>query len=129
MYGYTELRVSAIWAVLVAALLLCWRSVTLWRLRSRFGVGAVAVVLLAWAGLNLVNPDASIAERNLTRPKTIVALDEEYLLSLSADAAPVLLGYFGNRDALRPYLDRVATPPSLPGWRWSRAQAYALSRR
>ena len=129
MYGYTELRVYATWIVLVAALLLCWRAVTLWWLRERFGVGAVAAVLVAWAGLNALNPDALVAEANLARPASIVELDERYLLDLSADAAPVVLAHFGSEagSAMDEYLARVTAPRGLAGWRWSRARARQLA--
>lgn len=132
MYGYTELRVYASFAVLVSGLLLGWRAVTLWTLKTHFGVGAGAAVLLALAGLDLLDPDAYIAERSLTRPKTIVELDEAYLMSLSADAAPVVAPYFvshGKPEKAVEYLERVTRPTGFAGWRWSRARAAALTRR
>lgn len=130
MYGYTELRVYATWAVLVAAVLLCWRGVTLWGWRSHFGVGAAVAVLASWAALNLFNPDAYIAEQNLARPQEIVSLDEPYLFGLSADAAPAVLAHIADGDLgpdERAFVERVSSPSGLAGWRWSRARARSIA--
>lgn len=124
MYGFTEQRLVATWLVLLAAALLAARAVTLWAGAQRFGFAALAVGVAFCAALNLLNPDATIARANLERPKGVVQLDEAHLLSLSADAAPLVLEHFerqGRHDEAAAYRQRVAQAPGFTAWRWARA--------
>ena len=81
----------------------------------------------ALLGLAAINPDAWIAEHNLDRYETTGRLDESYLLSLSADAVPVLVEPAGCRRRLprrpvrRRRLARVEPGPG-PGERRPRGQ-------
>jgi hypothetical protein len=88
-FGLTELRFYTTafmgWLVLV----LGWFAATVLRgRRERFGMGALAAGWLVLAGLNLVSPDAVIAEVNLGRAARGRPLDVAYAVTLSADALP-----------------------------------------
>jgi hypothetical protein len=86
-YGYTRLRLFvhavlvglALVLSLVVAAGVVWRAT--WLPRACLVVAAVTLL-----GLNLANPDALIAERAVHSGR----IDEYYLSSLSADAAPAL---------------------------------------
>lgn len=126
MYGFTEQRVVATWLVLLAGALLATRAVTLWVGAQRYGIASLAVSLAFCAGLNLLNPDQYVARQNLARPQGIVGLDLSYLTSLSADAAPEVLGALeaaGRLDEARSYRWRVRQPASFASWRWARSTA------
>jgi hypothetical protein len=89
-YGATVLRVFVLAFLSATGLLLAYRAVSLWWKPQRFGGGALALSLLSAIALNVVNPDAFIAEHNLGRPTTVVVLDSWYLAQLSADAVPAV---------------------------------------
>ncbi len=89
-YGFTELRVfSHVFAFALAGMLL-WRGVTLWRLKETFATGALAGLIAFILALDVLNPDAFIAAKNLERHARTGQLDVLYLASLSSDAAPTL---------------------------------------
>ncbi len=88
-FGLTEQRFYTTafmgWLVLVFG----WFAATVLRgRRERFGMGALAAGWLVLAALNLVNPDAVIAEVNLARAARGRPLDVAYAARLSADALP-----------------------------------------
>jgi hypothetical protein len=88
-FGLTELRFYTTafmgWLVLVFG----WFVATVLRgRRERFGTGALAAGWLVLTALNLVNPDAVIAEVNLGRAARGRPLDVAYAATLSADALP-----------------------------------------
>jgi hypothetical protein len=88
-FGLTELRFYTTafmgWLVLVFG----WFVATVLRGRpERFGAGALAAGWLVLVALNLVNPDAVIAEVNLGRAARGRPLDVAYAATLSADALP-----------------------------------------
>jgi hypothetical protein len=90
-YGLTELRFYTTafmgWLVLVFG----WFVATVLRgRRERFGTGALLAGWLVLAGLNLANPDATIAGVNLDRAARGRPFDGAYAAGLSADALPVL---------------------------------------
>lgn len=90
-YGFTRARffvhVAIVWlAVVLLAVIAAgvrWDS----RWLPRAVVGASAVILLA---VNLMNPDAFIARKNLDRYQATGKIDTVYLSTLSLDAVPVL---------------------------------------
>jgi Domain of unknown function (DUF4173) len=91
-FGLTELRLYPTAFMAWLAIVFVWFGATVLRQRSRqFMFGAFAAGFVALAGLNLLNPDAFIARVNLDRPPTARPVDLDYLLSLSADAVPVLV--------------------------------------
>jgi hypothetical protein len=90
-YGLTEQR-------LYAAAVLCWLGfAAVWLgltvLRDRrpaYAPGIVAAAFVMIFALNVINPDAMIVKHQLSRKEAGKSWDLKYLLSLSADAAPVL---------------------------------------
>jgi hypothetical protein len=133
-YGWTELRfvvlVAIVWLgaalALVAGLLAARR--TPWVLHM-LGIGAI----LAIAGMNVVGPQAFVAERNLERaidpslvpPGGRTGLDAAYLDELGDEAVvPIVEAWarLGERDrtalepALRRRAGRLANEPELGGW-------------
>jgi hypothetical protein len=98
VYGYTELRVYTHVFMGALAAVLLWRVVTLWWRPERFAVGAFVGGLGFLVALDLLNPDAFIARRNLAR-----SLEEggdgnvSYLArSLSEDATPELTAHLAR---------------------------------
>lgn len=91
-YGFTTLRLFVdvfegwlgfvVLAIMVAGVARRGR----WLPRVALVSGAVALV-----GLAAVNPDAWVAQRNLDRYEATGRLDLDYLQTLSADAAPVIV--------------------------------------
>ena len=89
-YGYTELRLySHVFMVWLAATFL-WFLITLWLQPHRFALGVFVAALGFLITLNVINPDAFIAEQNLARYQTTGKLDIRYLTRLSDDVVPVL---------------------------------------
>ncbi|MGV3755987.1 MAG: DUF4153 domain-containing protein [Verrucomicrobiota bacterium] len=130
-YGLTEQR-------LYAAAVLCWLGfAALWLgltvLRDRrpyFAPGIVVAAFVMIFLLNIYNPDMRIAEHQLSRKEAGKNWDLDYLLLLSADAAPVLttdLEKFSAEEKNR-ILERVTNrwTKGTEDWRtsnWSRWQA------
>lgn len=92
VYGFTRLRLlvdaTILWLAGMFALVMIagavWKGA--WLPRAALGLTAVAVL-----GLNLVDPDALIAERNIGRLERTGNIDLDYLATLSPDAVPVLV--------------------------------------
>ncbi len=90
-FGLTRLRLLVFvfegWLGLVLAFVLVggllWKG--RWLARTALLTGAATLLVLA-----LANPDARIAERNLSGDPGVTGLDESYLTGLSQDALPVL---------------------------------------
>lgn len=78
------------------------------RLHRHLGSSLVATVVTTLVIVNLINPDARIAEHNLGRAELGESLDAEFLLGLSADAWPILLDHRGLIET-RLALDRPGT--------------------
>lgn len=129
-YGFTELRLLATTAevglggVFVLLLAAGVRMSADWLPRAVVGLSAVVVL-----GLAALNPDAYIADRNVTRYQKTGTIDVAYLSLLSADAVPALLRLPPDLRACA--LDRLA--PTLRAGRdpWydanlSRARARRL---
>ena len=92
-FGLTDARffAAAVMAWIAVTLLLFAGTVLRDRPR-RFASGALVAGLLTVAVLTLVNPDAAVARTNVARAVDAeTAVDTDYLASLSADAAPVLV--------------------------------------
>jgi hypothetical protein len=133
-YGWTELRfvvaVAISWLAaalaIVAGLLLTRR--TAWTLHA---LGILLLVTLC--AVNVVGPQAFVAERNLERaidpslvpPGGRTGLDADYLELLSDEAVPPIVAAFdqltvADRLRLIPFLawrtDELRTSPELQGW-------------
>ena len=89
-------------------------------------VAGLAVVI----GLNALNPDGFIIERNAAIADEERPFDTEYALSLSADSVPALVANFEKvpeadrcavgRELRRRYLD---ADDDWRSWSWSQARA------
>jgi hypothetical protein len=132
-YGLTEQR-------LYAAAVLCWLGfAALWLgltvLRDKrllFAPGIVTAGMALVFGLNCVNPDALIASHQLSRKDAGKNWDLQYLLRLSADAAPVMVGQLDKftKAEQEQILGRMVNRWTVgtEDWRtsnWSRWQAAA----
>ena len=89
-YGFTEIRlyshVFMIWLSIVLMLL----SVHIWKSRTyaEFSFRIFCMVVIFLFGMNMLNPDAFIAKKNLERYQSTGLLDARYLATLSDDALP-----------------------------------------
>ena len=88
VYGLTALRIYPTAFMFWLALVFVWLVLTVLReKRQYFAFGALMAGIVVIFGLNIANPDALIAQVNTSRPK----VDAEFLNTLSADAAPILI--------------------------------------
>jgi hypothetical protein len=90
-FGYTQLRLYTHVFMYALGAVLSWRAVTLWWRPQRFAIGVFLTALGSVLAINLVNPDAFIARRNLALHASTGEFDMEYLSELSADAVPELV--------------------------------------
>jgi len=115
-YGFTVQRLfSHSFIILLGAIfcLLAWK--TLRDLpagqagsgENFFALGVFVALNLFVLGMNMLNPDAFIARRNLERYDATDKLDVRYLGGLSDDAMPELIGALNTNDPeIRSYLGR-----------------------
>ena len=89
-YGFTEIRLYVHVFMGWLAVALVWVIAALWLRWNRFALGGFVAAIGFLTTLNLINPDAFIARRNLARYAATGKLDAAYLGSLSDDALPVL---------------------------------------
>jgi hypothetical protein len=129
-YGYTHLRLFTHVFMGVLGGVLVWRAVTLWWRPKRFALGAFLGALGYLAAMNVLNPDAFIAGKNLERAAAGSDLDALYIrLNLSADAAPVVARHLAaypegpGSYSLKEYLRLHGTTTAPGGW-----PAYHLAR-
>jgi energy-converting hydrogenase Eha subunit C len=135
-YGYTHLRLFTHVFMVVLGGVLVWRAVTLWWRPERFALGAFLGALGYLAAMNLLNPDALIARKNLERAAEGSDVDTLYIrLKLSADAAPVVASYVAAHPEapgtlwLKEYLElhgASSAPGGWPAYHWARARAARL---
>ena len=134
MYGWTELRFVVLVAIAWLAVALAVAAGLLLTRRTRWTLHALGIgVLVALGGMNVVGPQAFVAERNLERaidPSLVpeggrTGLDTDYIVQLGDEAVvPVVAAWTrlgaADRDALAPALewrqDELATAPELQGW-------------
>ena len=97
-FGLTELRFYTTAAMIWIGFTLVWVGFALLRNRRMvFVPGALLAAVIILAGVNLINPDATIARYNLTASTTESALDVAYLSAqLSDDAIPTLIAALPN---------------------------------
>ena len=133
-YGWTELRFLVVVAIGWLAAALAVTGGLLATRRTRWTLHALGIVTLATVlGMNLVGPQAFVAERNLERatdpslvpPGGRSGLDGEYLMSLGDEAIPAVVASYGrlplaDQARLDPFLVQraaeLATDASLQGW-------------
>ena len=135
-YGFTTLRLFVdvfegwlgfvVLAIMVAGALGHGR----WLPRIALVSGAVALI-----GLAVINPEAWVADRNLDRYDATGDLDLDYLQSLSADAAPVIVERLPADVAgcVLQYLPYNSLQPEIlndvRAWNMGRSRAEAAIRR
>ncbi|MBE9563092.1 MAG: DUF4173 domain-containing protein, partial [Proteobacteria bacterium] len=92
VYGFTELRFYTSIFMLWLVVLFIWFGLTVLRgKRTQFTFGAIVSGIIFIALLQIINPDAKIAEFNLTRLQAQQRFDPTYISSLSTDAIPIIL--------------------------------------
>jgi hypothetical protein len=135
-YGYTHLRLYVHVFEAWLAMVFVWTLVTLWIQPRRFAIGAFAAAIGFLVTLNLINPDAMIAEQNLARYASSGSIDVYYLDDLSDDATPTLLRGIdtlesGDRDYLLfklkirfQHMQSDSNWRGLPSLNLARLQAY-----
>jgi hypothetical protein len=107
-FGYTWPRLIPHAAILLtAALLVCGLVAVLSGRTAWLSTAALGLGVLTLVGLNLLDPEAFIAERNIARVERGYELDATELASLSADAAPAIAAALPDLDeSLRPQIER-----------------------
>ncbi len=137
-YGFTEIRLYVHVFMGWLAVALVGMVLALWLRANRYALGGFAVAFGFLATLNLINPDAFIARRNLARYAATGKLDAMYLSSLSDDAAPVLvpaaktlpgaaaLALGAHLRQRREQRERAASQQSWPSFHLSRWRADTL---
>ncbi len=132
-YGLTADRFYATAFMFWIAAVLAWFAATVLRgFRNRFAFGALASGFVMLATLNILNPEALIARSNLARVESGRDLDVEYLLTLSADAAPTLLSGLSSlpepeRCELEAGIRETQWAKRIRDWRsWNLTHARAL---
>jgi hypothetical protein len=106
-FGYTWPRlIPHAGILLTAALLACGLVAILFGRTAWLPTAALSLGLLTVVGLNALDPEAFIAERNIARVRRGYELDTGELASLSADAAPAIAAALPELDP--PIRDQVA---------------------
>ena len=133
-YGWTELRFLVLVAIGWLAVALAVTAVLLVTRRTSWTMHALGILVVATlAAMNIVGPQAYVAERNLERavdpalvpPGGRSGLDGAYMASLGDEAIPAVVASFdrlsaADRAGLGAFLVRrnrqLANDPSLQGW-------------
>lgn len=133
-YGFTEVRFYShafiLWLGVIFAILL-WKIIQDMP-EQKFIFASLILSVISGITLNLINPDAFIAQKNLERYASTGKIDSEYIALLSEDALPALERIFASSDEnlkatlaepLRKERARLLQRPQDDGW-----QAYHLAR-
>jgi hypothetical protein len=97
-YGFTTLRLysHAFIVFLAVVFILFLHKIIQDRGEPEFAFHSFIAVIMSLVGMNLLNPDAFIARRNVERFATSTEMDVDYLASLSDDAVlPETIGLLG----------------------------------
>jgi hypothetical protein len=128
-YGLSEQRLYPTAFMGWLALVFVWFCLTVLRgQRERFAFGAMVAGFLLVAGLFAINPDALIARTNMERARASRIFDASYLLDLSADAVPAMVGGMANlnpadrRKLAQGVLERWSPPRDFDWRSWSLSQ-------
>ena len=122
-YGWTSLRLAGhVFIVWLAILLVIVAVAIVFGGVRWFAFAGIAAALVALLAVNLLNPDAFIAERNLARAGS-AEIDAGYLARLSDDAVPTLVAALPDLPAdARAHLTAelaqraICTQPEEPWW-------------
>jgi Domain of unknown function (DUF4173) len=129
-FGLTRLRITtvtfAFWLAGVFAVVLAAGVAA--KVRRRLAPTLLVGTAASLLAFSLANPDALIAERNVERWRETGRIDVVYLQSLSADAAPALVGLPGDlgRAALAPLAGRLTEDEPWSSFNLARARARDL---
>jgi hypothetical protein len=148
-YGFTSLRLYTHWFMLWMGAVFALKTAAIVLERGQiFAFGGFLSLIVALAGINLLNPDAFIAEQNIQRylatgtlsgdtssagVSRSGGLDTGYLTDMSADAVPVIMAHFSEfkgagreriGSAMRYQLDALYRRLDGAGW-----PSYQLSRK
>lgn len=134
-YINTQTRIYVRWFIIWLGVAFLWLFGTIWLRPNRFAIGAYAATIGFLATVNIANPDADVASRNLARQDE---LSIRYLYLLSEDAVPALArglgqttGYVNSaiRAELSARLYRLEHTPQTQTWpsfHLARADAYQI---
>ena len=123
-YGATQTRIQVDVFILWLGAALLWLVLTLWSRpwAPRFAFGGLVCGLGYVASLNLLNPDALVAKRNIQRWHETGTLDMGALCALSEDAKEALIplaDQIQDRD-LRQRIDHWIAFHNKPSTTWQR---------
>ncbi len=128
-YGATQTRIQVDVFILWLGAALLWLLLTLWSRRwaPRFAIGALVCGLGYVTSLNLLNPDALVAKRNIERWQATGNLDTSALCNLSDDARELVIplaGKLKDQDARQRINNWIASHsnPSAAwqSWHWAK---------
>ena len=140
-YIHTDTRLYVRAFMLWLGLTFGWLAFTLWWRPERFAIGVFVAILGFVVTVNLMNPDADIAEYNLARYGKAIdnrGLAVRYLSNLSADAVPILAAALTQDEVSTQvkkglgcdlywrliYIENDRTWREWPSFHLARAQAY-----
>ena len=97
-YHLTFLRILVLWGLLVLTVLFVGVITNLYQKKFSLFRYSMVVVTVCYLALSFAHPDYWIAKYNVAQQGRGIPVDEYYLRDLSADAAPVLVAYFGAEE-------------------------------
>lgn len=111
-YGYTFQRFLAFvllfWIGTLFILFLC--KIIADKKEGFFPAGAFSLSVILWIVINIINPDAFIAQKNIERIRAGKEPDISYLSSLSEDAVPEIAGIFSANGGMSEEIkEKIAT--------------------
>ena len=99
-YGYTQSRLLVHGFMIFLGVLMAVAIVRIWKSRFSLAKVYICLAIVAYVIMNYMNIDARIAENNIARYERGGEIDLHYLSTLSADAAPALIGLKANYPEL-----------------------------
>lgn len=105
VYGFTYTRMFARTMMLMMAILLALLAIRALNEAFPFAKAAWATALLLYVGLNFINIDKIIAEKNVAVYHQNNRLDVDYLTGLSFEATPAVLGVLDRLEVRKGFLE------------------------
>jgi len=126
VYGFTQTRLLVHGFMLYLGALLVASFVRIWRERLSLTKVYIGITVLAFVLMNYANLDARIATNNIERYERTGVIDLDYLRTLSADAAPVLLDlqarnpeWIELNKVINQLQERSREQKGWPSWNWA----------
>ena len=128
-YGATQTRIQVDVFILWLGVALLWLVLTLWSRpwAPRFAIGGLICGLGYVASLNILNPDALVAKRNIQRWQETGHLDVNALCGLSHDAKNLLVPLASklqdrdSRQAINTWITSHSKPiKTWQSWHWAK---------